>query len=183
MRKGRTFGHLGLLSSLAIGLATGCDRAPVPEPAGAVQLAYSEPVREPASKAPVVEGRSDCAPGAPPSSLANAIDVMRVHCDRDGAVGALGALAGVALTARFAGARLGGAAAGRAVASEIMAAEAGAAPRTLLTGARAAAPAAEAIGSEDETGETFEIQAAEKEHIQPPDPMPPHGTDDYEEYR
>ena len=41
--------------------------------------------------------RSDCYPGAPPNSLADALDVMKVHCNRTKAIGKLGILAVAAL--------------------------------------------------------------------------------------
>ena len=41
--------------------------------------------------------KSDCAPGAPPNSLANALDILKVHCDRDKAIGKLALLGVIAL--------------------------------------------------------------------------------------
>lgn len=58
--------------------------------------------------------RSDCEPGTPPNSLANAIDVLRAHCDRARAVTIVASVAGLALGVRGGGGALARGAATRA---------------------------------------------------------------------
>jgi hypothetical protein len=107
-------------------------------------IAYSEPAAT-GPVEPVRDEKSDCAPGAPPNSLANALDVMRVHCDREKAYRRLGGLAAIALVGRFGG--VGTAARSAAAASTV---EAGLAGRTALAGARVAGIAAQHMDMSDD---------------------------------
>ncbi len=78
---------------------------------------------EPAQPQPTTwDERSDCYPGAPPNSLADALDVLKAHCDRKKAFGVLALLAVAAVVPE---ALAGDGAAAGAVASD--AASAGAA--------------------------------------------------------
>jgi hypothetical protein len=81
---------------------------------------------------PVWDERSDCYPGAPPNSLANALDPMKAHCDRAKAVGKLAVLAAAAAAPELA---------------EVAIAEGAAAEGVLVRGAASAAVDAGAVGA------------------------------------
>lgn len=85
---------------------------------------------EPAAPA-MRDERSDCYPGAPPNSLANALDPLKAHCDRGKAIAKIATIAGIGLLARG----RGGAGAARAAGTRVVTAEA----LTAETGAAGAA--------------------------------------------
>ncbi len=81
--------------------ADSCDSRRSASRTSEIAFAQPQPQREPPP--PVQEEwdeRSDCQPGAPPNSLANAIDVLGAHCDRARAVAVVASVAGLALPIR-----------------------------------------------------------------------------------
>ena len=105
----------------------------------AAQVRVPEYHAPPAIEAQQV-GRSDCEPGAPPSSLANALDVLRARCDRARAIAIVAGVASLALPGGAARGALVRTAASRA--SLARAGAAGAAADGALMTERVAATAA-----------------------------------------
>lgn len=169
MRMPPSVALVAILSGCAGAMLAGCDSRRASPPEERVRIVYAEPALPPAPPPPLPDERSDCAPGAPPSSLANAIDVLRVHCDRGRAIAILGSVGAMALGARFGGGRIAGMRAGGAAAGEIGAAE--------IAAARTVVAVAELAGTEQDVSSGLPDQeaAVEPAHQSPDQDKPSDG--------
>lgn len=128
---------LGVFILAVVGDALGGGHRAPPQTVNPVPVAAST------EQTQVWDERSDCYPGAPPNSLANAIDVLHAHCDRAAAVARIAPLAIAALPL------LGEAAVAEAGAAEGAAASDVAAGASLAGDMRAAGAAADSVATSE----------------------------------